>query len=52
MSFPRCPSCGSILEFLGNESETGKSWFKCLTSGHVFPMKLLEKPRFGFEGKE
>ena len=44
-----CPSCGAATQFLGNESETGKSWFRCLTSGRVFSMKLREMPRFGFE---
>ena len=44
-----CPSCGGKTEFLGNESETGKSWFKCVLTGRVFSMKLLELPRFGFE---
>jgi hypothetical protein len=52
MSLQACPSCGGLTTFLGNESETGKSWFKCLTTGHVFPLKLLEIPRFGFEASE
>jgi len=47
-----CPSCGGETAFLGNESETDKSWFRCLTSGRVFSLKLLAKPRFGFEAKE
>ena len=47
-----CPSCGGETAFLGNESETGKSWFRCQTSGRVFSLKLLEMPRFGFEARE
>ena len=47
MSEP-CPACGSPCEFLGNESSTGKSWFRCITSQRIFSMKLIEQPRFDF----
>jgi transposase-like protein len=46
MTYPSCPSCGSATEFLGNESETGKSWFKCKASQRVFSLKLEIEPRF------
>lgn len=50
-----CPVCGSdVLQFLGNESSTGKSWYKCLAhppTQQVFSLKLPEPPRFGFEAR-
>jgi len=47
-----CPVCGSdVLQFLGNESRTGKSWYKCLATLHVFSLYLPELPRFGFQGR-
>jgi hypothetical protein len=49
MTYPLCPECGGATDFLGNESETGKSWFKCRTSQRVFSLKLEKMPRFQFE---
>jgi len=50
-----CPVCGSdVLQFLGNESRTGKSWYKCVAhppTQQVFSLKLPEPPRFGFEAR-
>lgn len=37
--------------FLGNERQTGKSWFRCPgcpLPAQVFGVKLQEKPRFDF----
>ena len=48
-----CPACGSVVEFLGNGPETGKSWFACRScplTQQVFSLKLKEQPRFGYEG--
>ena len=51
-----CPACGSdVLQFLGNERETGKSWFACRAcppTRQVFSLKLKEPPRFEFEGRD
>ena len=55
MSFPPCPSCGGAVEFLGNDTETKRSFFKCPAhppQGRVYSLKLPVLPRFGFEGKE
>lgn len=54
MSSPACPGCGSTkLQFLGNEAETGKSWFACRScprTQQVFSLILPEPPRFVYEG--
>lgn len=55
MSLPPCPVCGSAVQFLGNESGTGKSWFSCQacpSTKQLFSLKLVEHPRFGFEGRD
>jgi hypothetical protein len=52
MSLPTCPACDGATEFLGNESETGKSWFRCIASQRVFSLRLEEQPRFGFQGRD
>jgi hypothetical protein len=56
MSPPACPACGSeVLQFLGNERETGKSWFACRScplTQQVFSLILSEKPRFEFQGRD
>ena len=52
MTYPPCPQCGAPTEFLGNESETGKSWFKCKASQQVFSLKLDEKPRFDYSRRD
>jgi hypothetical protein len=49
MTYPSCPSCSGATDFLGNESETGKSWFKCKATQRVFSLKLEKKPRFESE---
>jgi hypothetical protein len=48
MSLPTCPACDGATEFLGNESSTGKSWFRCIISQRVFSLRLPELPRFDF----
>jgi hypothetical protein len=54
MSLPPCPVCSSPCEFLGNEAGTGKSWYACRVHvpNHVFSRKLIEPPRFGFQGRD
>jgi hypothetical protein len=52
MSLPTCPACDGATEFLGNESETGKSWFRYIASQRVFSLRLEEQPRFGFQGRD
>jgi hypothetical protein len=47
----KCPVCNGDAVFLGNECQTGKSWFRCPTCplpAQVFGVKLQEKPRFDF----
>jgi hypothetical protein len=50
-----CPWCrGQDVAFLGNESETDRSWFKCLVCPHdrrVFSLKLIDKPRYTYQAK-
>jgi hypothetical protein len=54
MTIANCPVCGSLAEFIGNESETGKSWFACRVHmpHQIFSQKLAEPPRFGFQGRD
>ena len=56
MSRSTCPAGHSgKLVFLGNESERGLSWYKCLTcplTMQVFSQILPVLPRFGFEARE
>lgn len=56
MTSPACPVCGSaVLQFLGNERETGKSWFACRScppTQQVFSLILPEQHRFEFQGRD